>query len=144
MQCVDSFGFVQKRHMAPARHLGKDHVGATTAHFGGGFGGQQIRIRTPDQGDGQTRQRIEQGAVTQASDLVITLTAAERRDLLSYIVKPCNFLKHADRDPLATLDDGDIDPNGAIAHALSAFTMICPGKALPDEIKPYLERHLLL
>lgn len=87
---------------------------------------------------------IEQGAVTQASDLVITLTAAERRGLLSYIVKPYNFLKHADRDPLATLDDGDIDPDGAIAHALSALAMICPGKALPDEIKPYLERHHLL
>lgn len=87
---------------------------------------------------------IKAGEVTQASDLIITLSAAERRQLLGYIVKPYNFLKHADRDPLATLDDSDIDPDGAIAHALTALTMVSPGEPLPDEIKPYLERHDLL
>lgn len=87
---------------------------------------------------------IKAGEVTQASDLVITLTAAERRQLLDYIVKPYNFLKHADRDPLATLDDSDIDPDGVIAHALTALTMVSPDKSLPEEIKPYLERHDLL
>ncbi len=89
-------------------------------------------------------QGIESGEVTQASDLTVTLPAGERRSLLNYIVKPYNFLKHADRDPLATLDDSDIDPDGAIAHALHAVTLVSPGKGLPDEIKPYLERHDLL
>lgn len=87
---------------------------------------------------------INAGEVVKASDLIITLSAAERRQLLEYIVKPYNFLKHADRDPLATLDDDDIDPDGAIAHALTALTMISPGKVLPDDIKPYLERYGLL
>lgn len=87
---------------------------------------------------------IEAGEVAQASDLIITLTAAERRQLLDYIVKPYNFLKHADRDPLATLDESDIDPDGVITHALTALSMVTPGKSLPDEIKPYLERHNFL
>lgn len=87
---------------------------------------------------------IEAGEVAQASDLIITLTAAERRQLLDYIVKPYNFLKHADRDPLATLEETDIDPEGVIAHALTALSMVRPSKSLPDEIKPYLERHDLL
>jgi hypothetical protein len=87
---------------------------------------------------------IDAGEVKQASNLTFALTAGERRGLLSYIVKPYNFLKHADRDPLAILDDDDIDPEGAIAHALSALTMVCPGKGLPDEIKPYLDQHGLL
>lgn len=87
---------------------------------------------------------INAGEVTRPSDLIITLTAAERRQLLDYIVKPYNFLKHADRDPLATLDDSDIDPDGVIAHALTALTMVSPNRSLPEEIKPYLERHNLL
>ncbi|KAB7644144.1 hypothetical protein [Polymorphobacter fuscus] len=86
---------------------------------------------------------IKVGEVTNASDLIIGLTAAERRQLLNYIIQPYNFLKHADRDPLATLDDSDIDPHGAIAHALTALGMVSPGKSLPDEIKPYLVRHHL-
>lgn len=86
---------------------------------------------------------IAAGEVTQASDLVINLDAAGRRALLDYIVKPYNFLKHADRDPLATMDDSDIDPDHAIGHALSALTMVSPGKLLPDTTKPYLERRKL-
>lgn len=83
---------------------------------------------------------IEAGEVKRASDLVVTVSPAERRAMLSYIVKPYNFLKHADRDPLATLDDSDINPDDAIGHALTAFTFVCPDKPLPDSIKPYLER----
>ncbi|WP_144036811.1 hypothetical protein [Sphingopyxis witflariensis] len=87
---------------------------------------------------------IKAGTVTQAADLVINLNAAGRRALLDSIVKPYNFLKHADNDPLATLDETDIDPDHVIGHALSALTMVSPGKPLPDTIKPYLERRDLL
>ncbi|WP_286869161.1 hypothetical protein, partial [Sphingobium sp.] len=79
---------------------------------------------------------IEAGAVREAADLVITLSAAEQRRLLDYIVRPYNF-----RDPLATPEEDDIDPDGVIGHALTALTMISPGEPLPDKIKPYLERH---
>lgn len=87
---------------------------------------------------------IAAGEVTQASDLIINLDAAGRRALLECIVKPYNFLKHADNDPLATMDDSDIDPDHVIGHALSALTMVSPGKSLPDTIEPYLERRGLL
>lgn len=84
---------------------------------------------------------IEAGAVREAADLVITLSAAEQRRLLDYIVRPYNFFEHADRDPLATPEEDDIDPARVIGHALTALTMISPGEPLPDTIKPYLERH---
>ena len=87
---------------------------------------------------------IQSGEVTRAADLVINLDAAGRRALLDSIVKPYNFLKHADKDPLETMDDADIDPDHVIGHALSALTMVSPGKPLPDTIKPYLERRDLL
>lgn len=87
---------------------------------------------------------IEAGEVGEASDLTINLTIDERRNLIGYIIRPFNFLKHAQRDPLATLDESDFDPDGAIIHALTAFSMICPGKPLPDTIAPFLEKHGLL
>lgn len=83
---------------------------------------------------------IDAGEVTQASDLTINLSVLERRAMLDYIVRPYNFLKHADRDPLATLDESDIDPHGTIAHALSALAMVSPDKELPPAAKGYLER----
>lgn len=109
--------------------------------------GEQVTLPTSPAMDAVVEKVVEgirAGEVTQASDLIITLTALERRQLLGYIVKPYNFLKHADRDPLATLDESDIDLDGSIAHALTALTLVSPGKPLPDEIKPYLERHNLL
>ncbi len=84
---------------------------------------------------------IDAGEVNQASDLQITLSADERRSMLSYIIRPFNFLKHARRDPLATLEESDLDPEGAIIHALTAFSMVSPNKALPDQVAPFLDRH---
>src|SRR3546814_18527590 len=50
---------------------------------------------------------LKAGEVTQPSDLTVTLDKEELRKLLDYITRPFNFLKHAQRDPLATLDDED-------------------------------------
>ncbi|OYW46416.1 MAG: hypothetical protein B7Z08_01080 [Sphingomonadales bacterium 32-68-7] len=86
---------------------------------------------------------IDAGEIAAPADLILNLTADELRGMLGYIVRPYNFLKHADRDPLATLDEGDLDPEGVIIHALTAFSMVRPGKALPEEIKPFLIRHKL-
>jgi len=71
---------------------------------------------------------IEAGEVMQAADLVINLSAEGQRGFLDGIVKPYNFLKHADKDPLDTMDDSDIDSDYVIRHALSALTMVIPGK----------------
>lgn len=87
---------------------------------------------------------IDKGAIKQATDLKITLTPEQLRKQLDYVVKPYNFLKHADRDPLATLDESDVDAVGTIIHALTAYSILCPGKALPDEIAPFLAKHDLM
>src|SRR3546814_9951197 len=59
----------------------------------------------------------------------------------SDLTRPFNFLKHAQRDPLATLDDLDVDPVGTIVHALTAFSMVCPEQKLPDQIAPFHSKH---
>ncbi len=82
---------------------------------------------------------INRGEVTSPDDLKVT--DEQPWKLLRYIVDPTNFLKHADRDPLAVLDEDAFDPEGAIGHALSAYSFVRPGKPLPDPIRPYLERH---
>jgi len=72
---------------------------------------------------------IAKGEVTSVDDL--SATKEEPWKLLGYIVNPSNFLKHA-------------DPEGAVQHALTAYTFVRPGDPLPDQIKPYLKRHDLL
>jgi hypothetical protein len=85
---------------------------------------------------------ISKGEVTSADDL--TVNEEQPWKMLGYIVDPSNFLKHADRDPLQTLEESDFDPDGAIQHALTAYTFVRPCHPLPDQIKPYLKRHDLL
>lgn len=84
---------------------------------------------------------IQSGEISDPSELDVALTTAELRDMLGYIVRPYNFLKHADRDPLETLDESDLNPDGVIIHALTAFSMVCPSKPLPDKIAPFLTKH---
>lgn len=84
---------------------------------------------------------INAGEVHQASDLIINLNAEECRKLLDYINRPYNFLKHAQRDPLATLDDSDVDPKGAIIHAITAMKFLEAGRKLPEEVSTFLTKH---
>lgn len=84
---------------------------------------------------------IEAGEIGGPDDLILTASPAELRDMLNYVVRPYNFLKHADRDPLATLDEDDFDPDGVIVHALTAHSMACPGKEWPEQISAFLARH---
>lgn len=84
---------------------------------------------------------IEAGEVNEPSDIIIDLSANELWTMLDYITRPYNFLKHADRDPLETLDPSDVDPDGAIIQALTAFSMLEPEMQLPDEVAPYLAKH---
>jgi hypothetical protein len=87
---------------------------------------------------------INGGQIKTSDDIKVTLNTDELRDLLAYIIRPFNFLKHAQRDPLATLDDDDVDPQGTIIHALTAYGMLRPTQALPDTIAPFLAKHGLL
>lgn len=86
---------------------------------------------------------MEAGEINQPSDLTVNLDKEQLRKLLDYIIRPFNFLKHAQRDPLATLDESDVDPKGAIIHALTAFSMLDPGKKLPSEVATFLEANNL-
>jgi hypothetical protein len=84
---------------------------------------------------------IAAGEVNKPSDLIINLDAEERRKLLDYIIRPFNFLKHAQRDPLATLEESDVDPKGAVIHAVTALSFVEPGRKLPEEVAQFLTNH---
>src|SRR3546814_14311863 len=57
---------------------------------------------------------IEEGGWKTAADVVIATPKKEVRAWLDYIFKPYNFLKHADREPLATLDESDLDRKSVV------------------------------
>lgn len=106
---------------------------------------EDLNLPVPPEINGQIDElaaSIVKGEVTSADDLSVTKEGPWK--LLAYIVDPSNFLKHADRDPLATLEESEFDPEGAVQHALTAYTFVRPSNPLPDKIKPYLKRHDLL
>ena len=93
-----------------------------------------------DSSKGSSRQEtviagIEAGAVREAADLVITRSAAERPQLLDFIVRPYNFFKYETAIRWRRLRRTTIDPDGVIGHAVTALTTISPGKPLLDTIK---------
>lgn len=87
---------------------------------------------------------IEAGAVKSAADIVIATPKKEVRAWLDYIFKPYNFLKHADQDPLATLDEADFDPEGALAHAMTAYLMARGDGELPEPFTVFLKKQGIL
>lgn len=76
---------------------------------------------------------IKDGSVNSEEDITLTLPPGEERRMLDSILRPFNFLKHAQRDPLATLNEEDVLPIQALVHALAAFAFLFPGEPLPDE-----------
>src|SRR3546814_14799812 len=68
---------------------------------------------------------IDEGGWKTATDVVIATPKKEVRAWLDYIFKPYNFLKHADQDPLATLDESDFDPEGALRSEESRVGKEC-------------------
>jgi len=89
-------------------------------------------------------QGIEAGAVKSVADIVVTTPKNEVRSYLDYIFKPYNFLKHADRDALATLDETDFDPEGALAHAMTAYLMARGDGELPEPFTVFLKKQGIL
>ena len=80
---------------------------------------------------------IEAGAVNSPAEKQI-------RAWLDYIFRPYNFLKHADQDPLATLDEADFDPEGALAHAMTAYLMARGDGELPEPFTVFLKKRGIL
>ncbi len=87
---------------------------------------------------------IEAGAVKSPTDIIITTPKKEVRAWLDYIFKPYNFLKHADRDPLATREEADFDPEGALAHAMTAYLMARGDGRLPETFTAYRKKQGIL
>ncbi|MGL3823681.1 hypothetical protein [Sphingopyxis sp. R3-92] len=87
---------------------------------------------------------IEAGVVKSTADIVIVTPKKEVRAYLDYIFKPYNFLKHADQDPLATMDEGDFDPEGALAHAMTAYLMARSDGKLPEPFTVFLKKQGIL
>ena len=87
---------------------------------------------------------IEAGAVNSPADIVIVTPKKQIRAWLDYIFRPYNFLKHADRDPLATLDEADFDPEGALAHAMTAYLMVRGDGQLPEPFTVFLKKQGIL
>ncbi len=83
---------------------------------------------------------IQEGELMDASQLKIDLEKQKIIALLDSVYRPYNFLKHADKDPLETLEDGDVAPAVAILHALTAFGWVSSDRSWPDSVAPFFEK----
>jgi len=54
------------------------------------------------------------------------------------IIKSYNFLKHADRDPMALLSEETVDAEGAIMLAVYAFSMVFPAEMPSQQMIDYV------
>lgn len=82
---------------------------------------------------------IENGELIGPDQIEFDLSKAQIEAMLKDVYRPYNFLKHADRDPLETLDESDVDPAGALQHAILAFSWIVPDQKWPEEIYPFFK-----
>lgn len=80
---------------------------------------------------------IKVGRVTSYKDLTIQIPATDERRWLDPILRPFNYLKHAQRDPLATLDEADVRPTDALLVAISAYYFLFPGEKMTKEISAF-------
>lgn len=85
---------------------------------------------------------IESGVVVEPSDVGVLMDAQMERGLLDPMLRPFNFLKHAQRDPLATLDEADVKPVRALQLAIVAYLMLFPGDGLSEPVRSFLVAHL--
>lgn len=76
--------------------------------------------------------QIKNRGVQSAADVEVTYSPREARRLLSFVVRPLNFLKHADRDADETLHAGSLQPVEAILLAVSAYSVLFELSELPD------------
>lgn len=81
---------------------------------------------------------IEAGAVTEPADLNVIMGPHTERGLLDPMLRPFNFLKHAQNDPLATLDEADVTPVEALSLAIVAYMMLFPGEAMSPSVQAFL------
>lgn len=71
---------------------------------------------------------IRSGAINCPEDLNLELSKSHRRELIRLQNKNYNFLKHADMDPLAVLDESELDNIGAIQAAMATYSELFPGQ----------------
>jgi len=126
------------------RKRGPDYV--TRGVLEGMFKFAQQRARGEPLGfeaDANTNQLIDRiaagirnGSIKSAQDLRATGRSPEY-DTLRYITLPYNFMKHADRDPLAHLQENHVKPTEAILHSITAYAMLFPGELLPEMVLSY-------
>ena len=83
---------------------------------------------------------IKTGQVKSYTDLKIDVPTSEERRMLDPILRPFNYLKHAQRDPLATLDEADVKPLDALLFAIAAYYFLFPGEKMTPDILAFAKR----
>ncbi len=86
-------------------------------------------------------QRIESGVVESHLDLNIKGAPQSERQFLDPILRPFNYLKHAQRDPLATLNETDVKPTYALNIAIAAYHFLFPGETMTADVVAFSQGH---
>ena len=88
----------------------------------------------------QIASAIKKGFVKKAEDITLQLPAGDDRRMFDPIIRPFNFLKHAQRDPTSTLDESDVNPIQALMYAIAAFAFLFPGEPLPYQMADFSKK----
>lgn len=84
---------------------------------------------------------IVSGGVKGPEDITIKDAQKTEFETFRYLVGPFNFLKHADKDPLETLDEGAVKPIEVISFAVTAYGFLFPDDELIPEIMDFLVKN---
>ena len=83
---------------------------------------------------------IKSGQIKSAADMKIVGQTNEHK-YFKFITDPYNFLKHADNDPLETLDEADLRPIETILHCIAAYRSLFPNEQLERHVVDFAEVH---
>lgn len=86
-------------------------------------------------------ERIKSGNLRSADDIKVTGPSVEYEHM-KHITGPFNFLKHADRDPLAHLNESAFRPVETILHAVCAYVMLFPDQGLDAHVGDFAMEHV--
>ncbi len=87
---------------------------------------------------------IDAGDVKSPEDINIKDAPKAELDALKFLTVPFNFLKHADRDPDGSLDEGDVKAMEATSFAVTAYSLLFPTDDLDPKVAEFLRKNAII
>lgn len=91
----------------------------------------------------KVKSAIANGLVATASDIITDMPRSIERRAFDPIVRPFNFMKHADRDGDEMIDEAELLPLPVALQAIAAYAILFPEEPLPGVFREFVKRHVI-